>query len=248
MTRLYTEDVELYDIAFSWGLGEEADWLLERLGPGARRVLEPGCGTGRMLEALALAGAESVGLDSSPQMVDFARRRLEAAGLAVEVIVGDMTDFELDRRFDGAVCPINTLAHLTPDELRRHFDCVARHLEPGARYLVQVGVADVFDPTAVSEWNAERGDVALTIRWAPIERSGGREEHRSRIEVLSGPRRGDVIEESHAMTGWTTESWRAAVERSPFVELATYDGAASGRPRVELEHGGGLLWHELGAT
>jgi SAM-dependent methyltransferase len=198
-----------------------------------------------MLEALAECGVEAVGIDSSPQMVEYARGRLAAAGYDVEVTVADMTDFDLGRRFDGAVCPINTLAHLSPDDLARHFDCVARHLGPGARYLVQVGVVDVFDPTAVSEWNAERGDVALTIRWAPVERRGGREEHRSRIEVLSGPRRGEVIEESHVMTGWTPTSWRAAIERSPFSESATYDGAASGRPRVELEHGGGLLWHEL---
>jgi len=30
-------------------------------------------------------------------------------------------------------------------------------------------------------------------------------------------------------------------------ELAAYDGSESGRPRVELEHGGGLMWHELSA-
>lgn len=247
MTRLYTDDVDLYDIAFSWGLGDEAPWVLGRLGPGCRSVLEPGCGTGRMLEALAACGVEAVGIDSSLQMVEYARARLAGAGYEVEVVEADMVDFELDRTFGGAVCPINTLAHLPPHDLDRHLGCVARHLVPGARYLVQVGVVDVFDPTAVSEWSAERGEVALTIRWAPVERRGGVEEHRSRIEVLSGPRRGEVIEESHVMTGWTTASWRTAVERSPFDEVATYDGAAPGRPQVELERGGGLLWHELAA-
>ncbi len=245
MTRLYTEDVELYDIAFSWDLADEVDWLLARLGPGCERVLEPGSGTGRMLEALAARGLEAVGIDSSAQMVDYARRRLAAAGAKAEAIEADMADFELGRRFDGAVCPINTLAHLTPAELARHFECVARHLEPGGRYLVQLGVAEALDPTSVSEWNAERGDVALRIRWAPVSRRDGREEHHSRIEVLSGPRRGAVIEERHEMTGWTPGAWRRALEASPFTEVACYDGGESGRPRVELEQGGGLLWHEL---
>ena len=245
MTRLYTEDVELYDIAFSWDLGGEVDWLLERLGRECRRVLEPGSGTGRMLQALAERGLEAVGIDSSPEMVEFARRRLAAAGVAADVVLADMTAFDLARTFDGAVCPINTLTHLTRDQLGLHLARMAEHLEPGSRYLVQVGAFDVFDPTAVSEWNAERGDVAIRIRWAPLSRRGELEEHHSRIEVVSGSRRGEVIEESHAMTAWTPATWRAAIAASPFVEVATYDGGESGRPRVELEQGGGLLWHEL---
>jgi SAM-dependent methyltransferase len=245
VTRLYTDDVELYDIAFSWGIEDEADWLLERLGPNCRSVLEPGSGTGRMLEALARRGVEAVGIDSSAEMADFSRRRLAAAGLDAEVVVADMIDFDLGRTFGGAVCPINTLTHLAREELALHLRCMAGHLEPGSRYLVQVGVFDVFDPTAVSEWNAERGDVALRIRWAPLSRHGGREEHHSRIEVLSGPRKGDVVEEAHVMAAWTPGSWRETIAASLFSEVATYEGAASGRPRVALDKGGGLLWHEL---
>ena len=245
MTRLYTDDVDLYDIAFSWDFGNEVDWLLERLGPSCRRVLEPGSGTGRMLEALAGRGVEAVGIDSSVQMVEYSRKRLAAAGADAEVIAADMSDFDLGRTFDGAVCPINTLAHLSRGELARHLECVARHLESAGRYLVQLGVFDVFDPTAVSEWNAERGDVALRIRWEPVSRSGDREEHRSRIEVLSGPQEGVVIEERHVMAAWTPAAWRQAIDASPFVESAAYDGGESGRPRIELEQGGGLLWHEL---
>src|SRR5437016_6070098 len=111
MTRLYSDDAELYDIAFDWDLGDEADWIVERLG--AKSVLEPGCGSGRMLEALAERGLEVFGLDASQAMVALARARLGGRG---EVIVGDMTDFALGRTFDGAVSPINTLLHLTPDE------------------------------------------------------------------------------------------------------------------------------------
>jgi SAM-dependent methyltransferase len=245
VTRLYTDDVELYDIAFSWDLEDEADWLLERFGPGCRSVLEPGSGTGRMLEALARRGLDAVGIDSSFEMVAFARRRLAEAGLAAAVVEADMTHFELNRKFNGAVCPINTLAHLSRVQLGRHLERMAEHLDEGARYLVQVGVSDALDTDATSEWNAERGDVRLRMRWAPVRRDDEREEHRSRIEVLSGPRAGDVVEESHTMAAWTPTAWREAIARSPFAELATYDGNEAGRPAVDLERGGRLLWHEL---
>jgi hypothetical protein len=44
VSRIYSDEAELYDIAFDWDLSDEAAWLVERLGPDCRSVLEPGCG------------------------------------------------------------------------------------------------------------------------------------------------------------------------------------------------------------
>lgn len=248
MTHLYTDDAELYDIAFDWDIEEEVDWLLERLGE-PTSILEPGCGSGRMLEAFARRGVEAVGIDVSAAMLELARRRLGGSG---EVLEADMTDFDLGRRFSGAVSPINTLLHLTPEQLARHLDCLARHLEPGARYLVQVGLADPasYDPFAGSHWEAARGTTKLRVDWADesmdLERGVSRQ--RSRIEVLEGPRAGEVVEEIHEMTAWTPETWAPAIDASPFTEVATYDGGKKGaRPQVDQTATGGLLWHELAA-
>src|SRR5205814_920565 len=150
LTRLYREDAELYDIAFDWDVEEEVDWLVEHLGQPSS-VLEPGCGSGRMLDSFARRGVEAVGIDVSPAMIELARRRL---GTRAEVVEADMTDFDLGRRFAGAISPINTLLHLTPADLDAHLRCMERHLEPGVRYLVQVGVIDAesHDPSAGSHW------------------------------------------------------------------------------------------------
>ena len=47
------------------------------------------------------------------------------------------------------------------------------------------------------------------------------------------------------MTAWTPTTWHAAVEASPFEQVATYDGAKDAWPEVGREATGGLLWHEL---
>jgi SAM-dependent methyltransferase len=245
VTRLYADDAELYDIAFDWDISDEADWLAERLS--AASVLEPGCGSGRMLEALAARGMEVVGLDSSPVMVELARRRL---GTAAEVLEADMTTFDLGRTVQGAVSPINTLLHLTPDQLAMHLDCMVRHLEPRSRYLVQVGLLspDQSEPGAGSEWEATRGDTSLRVSWVDeeVDLIQGKSRQRSTIEVLTGPRRGDVVDEVHEMTAWTPATWAAAIDASPFEEVATYDGGRKGQwPRVSPDATGGLLWHEL---
>jgi SAM-dependent methyltransferase len=244
VTRLYADDAELYDIAFDWDISDEADWLVDRLE--ATAVLEPGCGSGRMLEALAERGCQVAGLDASPQMIELARRRL---GTRADLFEADMTQFELGRTFDGAVCPINTLLHLTPDELGRHLHRMSQHLERRSRYLVQVGlVAPDDEPFAGSHWDSSRGDTTLRVDWVDeeIDLVSGKSRQRSRIEVLSGPRAGEVLEEVHEMTAWTPATWAAAIEASPFEEVATYDGGSKGGwPRVDSGATGGLLWHEL---
>ena len=250
MTRLYTDDVELYDLAFTWDIEDEVSWLVERFGPSCSTVLEPGSGTGRMLEALALRGLAPCGIDSSPAMVAFSRARLSEAGVHAGVMLADMTDFDVDMRFDAAVCPINTLSHLTEGELGSHLVLMAEHLEPGAHYLVQVGVLDGEELPPPNVWDAERDGTMIRVEWELVERdlATRRERHRSRIEVLKGPRTGDIFEELHVMTAWTSSTWRAAIATSPFTELAAYDGNARSCPEIELEHGGGLMWHELVAA
>ena len=108
---LYDAEAELYDIAFGWDVDDEVEWLLDRLGPGCASVLEPGCGTGRMLEAFGPRGLDVVGVEVSPAMARFARARLRSAGVSAEIVLADMTAFALGRRLAAAVCPINTLAH-----------------------------------------------------------------------------------------------------------------------------------------
>jgi SAM-dependent methyltransferase len=228
VSRIYTDQAELYDIAFDWDLSEEAAWLAQRLGGS---VLEPGCGSGRMLTALAAYGVEAVGIDTSEEMLALARAR------GCKVVRADMTDFDLGRRFDGAVSVVSTVGILGPDGFASHLESMARHLEPGGRYLVQQGVFAAEGERWRSEWEAERGDTKLHIVWEAIDR----DRSRSRVEIVAGPRAGEVVEEEHVATFWTVEAWREAIAASPFTEVACYDEEAE----VDLDRGGDLLWHEL---
>ena len=251
-TRLYTTEAELYDIAFSWDVAEEVDWLLGQLGGSAvRSILEPACGSGRILDAFARRNVRAVGIDISPAMIELAAKRFAGTTLPAEPVLADMVSFDLGRVFDGAVCPIDSLACLLdPPDLVSHLDSVARHLRPGAKYLVQLELRDPVDPwagVASSEWEAARGDVELRIIWTveDIDLDRGVETQRSRIEILAGPGQGEVLEETHTMAAWTPERWAAVVSASPFTYAAVFDGDADDRPPKPLGSSGRLLWHEL---
>src|SRR5258705_12935050 len=99
---LYHSNVELYDIAFDWDIDREVTWLHGRLGSQCHVVLEPGCGSGRMLEALAQRGIEIVGIDTSQDAIHYAQKRIASMPNA-SARLGTMINFDLQRLFDGAI-------------------------------------------------------------------------------------------------------------------------------------------------
>ncbi|MCB1927478.1 MAG: class I SAM-dependent methyltransferase [Rhodocyclaceae bacterium] len=108
----------------------------------AGRVLELGCGTGRLSLPLARHATEMTGLDNAPAMLDFARRKAVAAGSTARFEHADFCRFELQRRFDWVLLPYNALNHVCDatgfDGL---FESVGRHLAPDGRFVV-----DSFQP------------------------------------------------------------------------------------------------------
>jgi SAM-dependent methyltransferase len=137
-----------YDLRYGQGSNVDvAFWCALRERLGARRVLELGCGTGRVTLPLAraglAAGAQVVGLDLAPAMLAGARAKLAAEPVAVQAAVrlieGDMRAYALDERFDLIIVPFNTLGHLhTIDDQLACFMTARRHLAPGGRFAVEV--------------------------------------------------------------------------------------------------------------
>jgi SAM-dependent methyltransferase len=116
---------------------------------GASRVLELGTGHGRLLPALAAAAAQVVGLDREPEFLRSARRRVRrlpaAERAAVQLVQGDLRDFELGRRFDRILVPYNALYCLLGSRaLASCLRCVRAHLAPGGQLLFDVWAADAF--------------------------------------------------------------------------------------------------------
>ena len=63
------------------------------------RVLDIGCGTGRVMLPMLQAGIDVVGMDLSPHMLKLAADKLNRAGFAPLLQQGDMRDFRLEEEF-----------------------------------------------------------------------------------------------------------------------------------------------------
>jgi ubiquinone/menaquinone biosynthesis C-methylase UbiE len=140
----------LYDAVPAYGTRADVAFYLEeadRVGP-ASRVLELGCGTGRLTLPLARAGHEVTGIDLSPAMLARAREKLAAETTAVRsrvtLLEGDVRRIALAApSFDVIVAPFRVLQHVESiaDQLDGHSGA-RRYLRPGGRLVL-----DVFNPS-----------------------------------------------------------------------------------------------------
>jgi SAM-dependent methyltransferase len=97
-------------------------------------VLELGCGTGRVTIPVARDGIDVVGLDSSPAMLDIARRKAAAAAVDVAWVEADMRDLDLRREFGLVIVPFRSFLHLLTDaDQQACLACIRRHLLPDGR-------------------------------------------------------------------------------------------------------------------
>ncbi len=98
-----------------------------------RRVLDLGCGTGRYCVLLAERGAEVLGVDPSPGMLERARARV-SGNAHVKLMLGTLDGLRLpNEQFDGAVCAL-TLSHLP--ELEPTLRETARVLKAGGWLVI----------------------------------------------------------------------------------------------------------------
>jgi len=124
------------------------------------RVLELGCGTGRITLPLARAGARITGIDRSSPMLDRARRRVKRARLSssAQLVRGDIRFLPFPTReqpFAAVMAPYGVLQSLLREtDLKATLAAVHAVLEPGGTFGLEL-VADL------PSWKEYRRRVSL---------------------------------------------------------------------------------------
>lgn len=106
------------------------DHYVALAGPTPRRILDMGCGTGRMAVRLAGSGHRVTGADPAPGMLAVARSR--PGHEAVSWVASDAQGLALDQRFDLIIMTGHAFqAILKDDEIVASLANLKRHLAPG---------------------------------------------------------------------------------------------------------------------
>lgn len=97
---------EFYDLSKPLGYSTgDVEYYLERLSNMKGKVLEVGCGSGRVLIPLLQAGIQINGIDNSSAMLDACKKRCEQLKLNPLLIEDEMHSFSLDDQYEAIIIP-----------------------------------------------------------------------------------------------------------------------------------------------
>ena len=194
------------------------------------KILDIACGTGVCAVLYGKAGHRVTALDSSGQMLEVARRRFAAEGVAGEVIEEDMRNFRLTEKVDLVTCLFDSINNLTDEtELASCFGCVFESLADSGVFIFDInteyGLSTFWGNKTVVR---EDGHVLSIWRnkWDP----------RRRMAVLNltlfvkegdGYRR---IDEIHHERGYSGKEISAALRRAGFTEVSMFRHLTTDKP------------------
>jgi SAM-dependent methyltransferase len=156
--------------------------LIQAHRPGAKSVLDLGCGTGRHDVALAQRGYEVTGVDLSEEMLAVANAQRStlnshpSTGFSkqpsnLNFQQGDIRSIRLDRTFDVVVSLFHVISYQTGnDDLRGAFATAREHLSPGGAFIFDCwyGPAVLTDRPAVRVKRLEDEEIAVTRIVEPV--------------------------------------------------------------------------------
>ncbi|GAA3909731.1 hypothetical protein Aau02nite_13930 [Amorphoplanes auranticolor] len=115
-------------------LGGEAR-LIDAMVPRGARILDAGCGTGRVGGRLAAAGHQVTGIDLDPELIAAARQDYPDTDWRV----GDLAELELPDRFNVIVCAGNVMTFVAPDTRGEILRRMRTHLSANGRVAIGFG-------------------------------------------------------------------------------------------------------------
>lgn len=152
LARYYELEYSDYDL--------DLDFYLQLLRRTGGPFLDLACGTGRVALAVAAAGYSAVAVDASAKMLEFARSKSDGE---VELVLGDMRDFSLGRRFQLVAVTLNSFMHvLEADEQIATLENVHDHLAPDGRAVIST-----INPYSVSLHDIEAKLIHEFTKWDP---------------------------------------------------------------------------------
>ncbi len=143
-------------------LSGEARFVDAMLARGSR-VLDAGCGPGRVGSQLAGAGHEVVGVDIDPVLIAAAQDDHPGpTWLVADLAELDLAATGIDDGFDAVVCAGNVMTFLDPATRQSVLDRLAVHLRPGGRIVTGFGAGRGYSFAEFFE-DVERAELVVDV-------------------------------------------------------------------------------------
>lgn len=171
MANAFAESSSVYDLIYaSKDYNNEARFvheLIQASAPGARTILDLGCGTGRHARWFCECGYEVTGVDASVEML---RRAFERAP-EVTLSLQDIRSFDLGKKYDAVISLFHVFSYLAGEaDLARAVDSISRHSRRGTVLVFDAwhGPGVLFSPPESRSITVKDGRRTVVRRAEPI--------------------------------------------------------------------------------
>jgi len=164
----YDRIAHLYDVDMGRNMVfEDAAFYVDLAMRAGGRVLEIGCGNGRILLELLRHGVDAVGIDASASMLRELRRKADERGLDAAVCQMDARKLAFGATFSTVLCPYSLITYMTAgDDAARLLSGIRDALAPTG-----IVVVDAFIPRQSTPDDTFRVNYRREHRGAVLVRS-----------------------------------------------------------------------------
>lgn len=127
-------------------LNDEVEFLVEdcikEYKPETKTILETACGTWEVARELVKNNYKVTWLDISEKMLKKAEKNLDKKNL----VLADMTNFDLWKKFDTILCNYNSICHLLKwEDWQKFFNMANKHLEKDWLFIFDINTVFEFE-------------------------------------------------------------------------------------------------------
>ena len=182
-----------YDVSFSHEMSDELAFLkavFRKYCKSTRpKLLEPACGTGRLIVPLARSGFDCTGFDLNEYALDYLNRKLDKQELNVHIFNADMTDFNVrPKHYDAAFCTVDTFRHLLLEkQVEQHLIKVSQALKKNGIYVLGLHLIPEKGRVrnSIIRWTNRRG--GLTVKTSMTMLATDKQKRTETLQVVLEP-------------------------------------------------------------
>ncbi|MBI2043103.1 methyltransferase domain-containing protein [Candidatus Pacearchaeota archaeon] len=190
--------------------------VLKKFGANERKILDLGCGTGLHEKEFSRRGYDMMGLDLSGEMIEIASERNPKC----KFVVGDMSDFCLNEKFDAIISMFSAMGYLTENQqIEGFFNSVKKHLKENGLLVLDVwnGLGVMNELPISREKSAKIGNLKIVRRSFPdLDSKNHINKVRFNVKIFDGEKLIEEYDENHKVRFFFPQELKKYLEDAGF--------------------------------